>query len=243
MVRSAVLGPAAGVLLLVIQPVPAEAASRSEIDRLVAIHAAGHRVPEALVHRVIRRESTYNPRAVSRGNFGLMQIRHGTAQGLGYRGPALGLLDAETNLRFGIAYLAGAYRVADGNHDRAVALYTRGYYYEAKRKGLEGRQMVTVAPTREAAQPEMAEASPSQAEAPSWLTALFGGQATPPATQEPARVLPVEEIYGELEKDAAPALKMRPRRGTTRVVRREPQLNRPVKMGSADASPRTDATR
>ncbi len=108
MVRSAVLGPAAGVLLLVIQLVPAQAASRSEIDRLVAIHAAGHRVPEALVHRVIRRESTYNPRAVSRGNFGLMQIRHGTAQGLGYRGPASGLLDTETNLRFGIAYLAGA---------------------------------------------------------------------------------------------------------------------------------------
>jgi soluble lytic murein transglycosylase-like protein len=32
-------------------------------------------------------------------------------------------------------YLAGALRAANGNHDRAVALYARGYYYEAKRQG------------------------------------------------------------------------------------------------------------
>ena len=33
-------------------------------------------------------------------------------------------------------YLRGAYLVADGNHDAAVKCYSRGYYYEAKRKGL-----------------------------------------------------------------------------------------------------------
>ena len=50
-------------------------------------------------------------------------------------GPA-GLLDAETNLTYGIKYLAGAWRVSGGSHDRAVSHYARGYYYEAKRKGL-----------------------------------------------------------------------------------------------------------
>ena len=43
-----------------------------------------------------------------------------------------------TNLTYGVPYLANAYRLAAGNHERAIALYKSGYYYEAKRKGLEG---------------------------------------------------------------------------------------------------------
>lgn len=115
---------------------PATASERAQIDSLVAQYAKAHGVPETLVHRVIKRESGYNPRAVSRGNFGLMQIRHATARGMGYRGMASGLLDANTNLTYAVPYLANAYRVAGGNPDRAVALYAGGYYYEAKRKGL-----------------------------------------------------------------------------------------------------------
>ena len=116
--------------------VPAVAADRATIDALVVQHARVHGVPEALVHRVIRRESGYNPRASSRGNLGLMQIRYATARGMGYAGPASGLLDANTNLTYAVPYLANAYRVAGGNPDRAVSLYAGGYYYEAKRKGL-----------------------------------------------------------------------------------------------------------
>lgn len=115
---------------------PVIASDRATIDALVAQHAKAHGVPEALVHRIIRRESGYNPRAVSRGNYGLMQIRYATARGMGYRGTTSGLLDANTNLTYAVPYLANAYKVAGGNHDRAVALYAGGYYYEAKRKGL-----------------------------------------------------------------------------------------------------------
>jgi soluble lytic murein transglycosylase-like protein len=115
---------------------PAIASDRTTIDSLVTHHARTHGVPEALVHKVIRRESGYNPRALSRGNFGLMQIRYDTARGMGYRGSPSGLLDANTNLTYAVPYLANAYRVAGGNADRAVALYASGYYYEAKRKGL-----------------------------------------------------------------------------------------------------------
>ena len=46
------------------------------------------------------------------------------------------MLDAETNLKYGVKYLRGAYIVADGNPDAAIMWYARGYYYEAKRKGL-----------------------------------------------------------------------------------------------------------
>jgi soluble lytic murein transglycosylase-like protein len=94
---------------------------------MVARHAQMNGIPESLVHRVIARESHYNAGLVSRGNYGLMQIRLGTAREMGYRGSAAGLLDAETNMTYAVKYLAGAYRRAGSNHDRAVAYYARGY--------------------------------------------------------------------------------------------------------------------
>jgi len=124
---------------MVLCALPAAASDRAAIDTLVAQHARAHGIPEALVHRVIRRESGYNPRARNRIYWGLMQIRHDTARGMGYSGPASGLLDANTNLTYAVPYLANAYRVAGGNLDRAVALYAGGYYYVAKRKGMLGQ--------------------------------------------------------------------------------------------------------
>lgn len=112
-------------------------ASRGQIDALVTHHARLNGVPEALVHRIIVRESKYNPRAVGRGGaMGLMQIKTGTARGVGYPGGPAGLLDAETNLTYGIKYLAGAYKAAGGNMDRAVGYYASGYYYAARRQSL-----------------------------------------------------------------------------------------------------------
>jgi soluble lytic murein transglycosylase-like protein len=95
---------------------------------MVAQHASANGVPTSLIHRVIMRESRYNPHAVSAGNYGLMQIRLGTARAMGYSGSAAGLLDAETNMTYAVRYLAGAYRAAHGNEALAVALYARGYY-------------------------------------------------------------------------------------------------------------------
>lgn len=124
---------------LVACAVPAAASDRATIDALVAQHAKAHGVPAALVHRVIQRESGYNPQATHRGFLGLMQIRYATARGMGYQGAASGLLDPDTNLTYAVPYLANAYMVAGGNLDRAVALYASGYYYEAKRKRLLGQ--------------------------------------------------------------------------------------------------------
>jgi soluble lytic murein transglycosylase-like protein len=108
---------------------------RPALDARIAHHAQLNQVPVALVHRVVIRESRYNPAAVGRGGaLGLMQIKHATARGVGYNGPASGLLDAETNLTYAVRYLAGAYRLAAGDYDRAVRHYARGYYYEMKRQ-------------------------------------------------------------------------------------------------------------
>lgn len=106
------------------------------LDGLIARHAAANNVPEALVRRVIKRESRGNPRVVSAGNYGLMQIKLPTARAMGYTGSAAGLLDADTNMTYAVKYLAGAYKAADGNIDRAVHYYAAGYYYVAKRRGM-----------------------------------------------------------------------------------------------------------
>ena len=88
-----------------------------------------------LVHRVIVRESKYHPALIGRGGtIGLMQIKLGTARGLGYTGTAEGLRDPETNLTYAVKYLAGAFRAANGDHNRAVSYYAGGYYYAAKRQ-------------------------------------------------------------------------------------------------------------
>jgi soluble lytic murein transglycosylase-like protein len=121
----------------------ASAQSRAQYESMVATHAAANNVPEALVHRVIVRESKYHAGLVGRGGtIGLMQIKLPTARGLGYTGDAAGLRDPDTNLAWGIKYLAGAYRAANGDHSRAVRYYAGGYYYAAKRQRLERPQLV-----------------------------------------------------------------------------------------------------
>jgi soluble lytic murein transglycosylase-like protein len=86
------------------------------------------------------------------GSIGLMQIKLATARGLGYTGTAEGLRDPNTNLTYAVKYLAGAYRAANGNNDRAVSYYASGYYYAAKRQRHErvspAEPMLASAPPR-----------------------------------------------------------------------------------------------
>jgi hypothetical protein len=147
---------------------PAAAQQRAQYENLVAAHARANNVPEALVHRVIVRESRYHPDLVGRGGtIGLMQIKLATARGLGYTGDAAGLRDPETNLTYGVKYLAGAYRAANSDHARAMHYYAGGYYYVAKRQRLERLTLpapvLASVPSKEAAQPAEATAEPKDA--------------------------------------------------------------------------------
>ncbi len=114
-----------------------ERAARDNIDALIEQHAKAQGVPASFVHQVVKRESNYNPKAKGGSALGLMQIKAATARGLGYQGEASGLFDPGVNLRYGIAYLAGAYKAAKGDIARAYSYYNRGYYYAAKRLGIE----------------------------------------------------------------------------------------------------------
>jgi len=141
MIRHLLLATTLLALAASVPPVSAQHRRHTEsldangnLDVLIASQAAANNVPVELVRRVIRRESGGNPRTVSKGNYGLMQIKLGTARAMGYQGDAAGLLDANTNMTYAVKYLAGAYHAAGGNADRAVHYYASGYYYAAKRK-------------------------------------------------------------------------------------------------------------
>ena len=107
-----------------------------ELRALIEGAARENQVPVDLVQRVVIRESSHRPAVRNGPYYGLMQILPATARGMGYHGSAEGLLDAETNLRYAVRYLRGAWLVSGGDKDEAVGLYARGYYYEAKRLGL-----------------------------------------------------------------------------------------------------------
>lgn len=86
----------------------------------IAREAALVGVPRELVQAVMAVESRFDPTAVGAdGEIGLMQIMPGTARMLGFSGSLAELADAEINIAYGTAYLAGAWRLA--NHDICTA--------------------------------------------------------------------------------------------------------------------------
>lgn len=94
---------------------------------LVDRYAQAAGVPIALARAVVRIESNFNPRITGRaGEVGLMQIKHQTARGMGFTGTRAKLYDPETNLRFGMLYLAQAARLAGGETCGAVLRYQGG---------------------------------------------------------------------------------------------------------------------
>ena len=125
-----------------------------QMRALVRQYAAKHDIPEALLHRVIQRESDYRPHARNGPYWGLMQILPQTAQQMGFQGSPEQLLDAETNLKYAGRYLRGAWLVSNGDIDRAVMWYARGYYYEARDRcmlvatGLRTREVRRDCPSR-----------------------------------------------------------------------------------------------
>ena len=136
----ALLGLAACAGTSAKEPPPASRAlypnETPELRALIEDYSTAYGVPVDLVQRVVIRESRHQPAARNGPYYGLMQILPQTAATMGYHGKPAGLLDAETNLRYGVKYLRGAWLVSGGDRDEAVGWYAKGYYYEAKRKGL-----------------------------------------------------------------------------------------------------------
>ena len=101
-------------------------AASGSIKALIAQHAAANGVPLALADAIVRIESRYNPCATNHGAMGLMQIKTQTARGVGFSGSSGDLLNADTNLRYGMKYLAQVYNMSGGNVCSTVMRYQTG---------------------------------------------------------------------------------------------------------------------
>ena len=120
--------------------VPAEPAlhpgETPRIRGLVNRWADHYDLPRSLVHSVIQRESDYRPKARNGPYWGMLQILPATARNMNFRGRPQALLEADTALKYSLRYLRGAWMVSDGDEREAMMWYARGYYYEARDRGL-----------------------------------------------------------------------------------------------------------
>jgi soluble lytic murein transglycosylase-like protein len=126
LVETASIGPETTPVAVIEKAADASAPAGS-VRALIAQHAARNGIPPALADAVVRVESRYNAAARNGVNLGLTQISFATARSLGYAGGAAGLLDADTNLRYGMLYLAQAYRLSGGDTCRTVLKYQAGH--------------------------------------------------------------------------------------------------------------------
>ncbi|WP_205789654.1 lytic transglycosylase domain-containing protein [Microvirga makkahensis] len=110
------------------------AAKAAALKPLIVRFASENGLPYELADAVVRLESRYNPGARNGPNIGLTQINYRTAQSLGYQGSVAGLLDAETNLRYGLKYLAQAYKLAGGDTCGTILRYQFGHRTTAMTK-------------------------------------------------------------------------------------------------------------
>ncbi|CDZ46097.1 Lytic transglycosylase catalytic [Neorhizobium galegae bv. orientalis] len=97
-------------------------------SQLISKYADEYDVPEELALAVVQIESNFRPTVKgSAGEIGLMQIKPATARLMGYRGPDYGLYDPETNIRYGMKYLAGAHELGGGKICGTILKYNAGH--------------------------------------------------------------------------------------------------------------------
>ena len=117
-----------GEMLFYASTTPRIAIDREALTRIVDRHAAWHSLPTDLARAVVQVESSWNPMTTgAAGEVGLMQIKPDTARYLGYRGSREHLYEPDTNVRWGMKYLAGAWKLADGDICQTVLRYQAGH--------------------------------------------------------------------------------------------------------------------
>ncbi len=95
---------------------------------IIVKYAKQYDVPVELAQAVVRVESNFNPNARgSAGEIGLMQIKPATAKMMGYAGTKKGLFDPETNIKYGMKYLAAAHELGGGETCNTILKYNAGH--------------------------------------------------------------------------------------------------------------------
>ncbi|HVQ67649.1 MAG TPA: transglycosylase SLT domain-containing protein [Bradyrhizobium sp.] len=102
--------------------------ARARYRALIEKEAARAGLAPEIAEAVMGVESGYNPGAIGGvGEIGLMQILPSTARMLGFSGPLAELAVPETNIHYGVTYLAKAWRLAGGDLCTATMKYRAGH--------------------------------------------------------------------------------------------------------------------
>lgn len=99
-----------------------------QYSAIIARYAATYGVPVSLANAVVKIESNYQPNIVGgAGEIGLMQIKPATARMMGYTGSVKGLFNPDTNIRYGMKYLAMARGLGGGTTCGTILKYNAGH--------------------------------------------------------------------------------------------------------------------
>ena len=102
--------------------------AQSYYRALIAKEAGQQGLAPAIAEAVMAVESGFNPDVIgSSGEIGLMQIMPSTARMLGFAGSNAELAVPETNIHYGVLYLAQAWRLAGGDLCTATMKYRAGH--------------------------------------------------------------------------------------------------------------------
>jgi len=107
---------------------------RERSFHLIIVQAAhSHQVDPALIKAIIKAESSYNPKAISkRGAKGLMQLMPGTAKALGVEDS----FNPEQNINGGVRYFKNLVNQFNGDVKLALAAYNAGSRTVRKYRGV-----------------------------------------------------------------------------------------------------------
>ena len=120
-----IVPPPLAAMLDPMAPTPTPA--RERLLPLIQAEAAKLNLPAALADAVAVVESGYTETALgTSGEIGLMQVMPSTAGLLGFRGSLADLYKPETNIHYGVTYLAQAWQASGGNACRALMKYRAG---------------------------------------------------------------------------------------------------------------------
>ena len=111
-------------------------ASSGQVVGLIKSMAPAYGVPTWFALRIAKAESNYNPNARgSAGELGVFQLKCATAKGIGYSGKCSGLLDARTNVKYGLKHLSLAVKSSRGNLRLAASKHNGGLGRKSEVRG------------------------------------------------------------------------------------------------------------
>jgi soluble lytic murein transglycosylase-like protein len=102
-------------------------AGRGHVVATIKQMAPSYGVPTWFALRIAQIESSYNPNARGgAGEYGVYQLKCATARGIGFRGNCGALLNARTNIMYGLKHLSSAIRLSRGNLRLAASKHNGG---------------------------------------------------------------------------------------------------------------------